>query len=378
VAVASSVRFPAPAGTSARSPQWLRAFRVLIGFAFRTAPREVALFWLCGAVMALHGPWTAFGLKLLVDGALAGDQTLALVAAGVLALAAGIGLVNTLYYLDFLFVVSERAGAAVNRRLMELMAGIPGLGHHEQPEYLRELDVLREERGRLGWLANATAGLIRVAVQLGASLVLLARLDPLLLLLPLLGIGSFLAGRRANELEIASWEATAEPERLRRHLFEQATSAAAGKELRVFGLTDDMIARHHAAAERVMAAREAADWRAAGLHAAGSLLFGLGYVGALGLVLLRALEGTVTPGDVVLAVGVAAGLNGAVQVAIGYGTGFLRILRRRRGSSTASNCATSRSATRAARRRCSTASRSGCQPAASSRSSARTAPARRP
>jgi ATP-binding cassette subfamily B protein len=307
--------------------QWLRAFRILIGFAFRTAPREALLFWLCGAIMALWGPWTALGAKLLVDGALGGDLTGALVAAAVLALAAGVGLVNTLYYLDFLFTVAERASAAVNRRLIELMAGLPGLAHHERPEYLRELDLLREERGMLGWLTNATAGLIRVAVQLGASLVLLSRLDPLLLLLPLLGLGSFLAGRRANELEIRAWEETAEPERLRQHLFEQATSAAAGKELRVFGLADRLIARHHAAAEQVVRARDRADWRAAALHAAGSLLFGVGYVGAVGLVLLRAVEGRATPGDVVLAVGVAAGLNYAVQVAVGYGTGFLRILR---------------------------------------------------
>jgi ABC-type multidrug transport system fused ATPase/permease subunit len=88
-----------------------------------------------------------------------------------------------------------------------------------------------------------------------------------------------------------------------------------------------MVARHHAAAERVIRARDRAEWRGAVLHVAGSVLFGLGYVGAVGLVLLRAIEGTATVGDVVLTVGVAAGLNGAVQVAIGYGTGFLRILR---------------------------------------------------
>jgi ATP-binding cassette subfamily B protein len=313
--------------SAAQQRQWLRAFRLLIGFAFRTAPRETLLFWFCGAVMALWGPWAAYGMKLLVDGVLAGDRTLALVAAAVLAAAAVVGIVNTQYYLDCLFVVSEKASAAVNRRLIELMAGIPGLAHHEQPEYLRELDLLREERGMLGWLANATAGLIRVAVQLGASLLLLAAVDPVLLLLPLLGFGSFLAGRKANDLLIASWEATAEPERLRRHLFELGTSAPAGKELRVFGLTEPLIARHHAASEAAKRARDRAEWQGAGLHAAGSLLFGVGYVGAIGLVVLRAIGGAATVGDVVLTVSVAAGLNGAVQVAVGYGTGFLRILR---------------------------------------------------
>jgi ATP-binding cassette subfamily B protein len=313
--------------SSSGRPQWRRSFRVLLGFAFRTTPREAILFWLCGAVMALWGPWTALGAKLLVDGALDGDLERALIAAAVLALAAGVGLVNTLYYLDFLFTVAEKVSAAVNRRLITLMAGIPGLAHHERPEYLRELDLLREQRGALGWLTNATAGIIRVVVQLGASLVLLAQLDPILLLLPLVGVGSFLAGRRARDLQHGAAEATAEPERLRKHLFELSTSAAAGKELRVFGLAGDLIARHHAAAEEVIRARDRADWQSSLLQAAGSLLFGLGYVGAIGLVLLRALDGRATVGDVVLTVGLAAGLNGAVQVAVGYGTYFLHILR---------------------------------------------------
>ncbi|HEY3107325.1 MAG TPA: ABC transporter ATP-binding protein, partial [Chloroflexota bacterium] len=316
-----------PALSSAQQRQWLRAFRVLLGFAFRSARRETLLFWLCGAVMALWGPWTAYGSKLLVDGALTGDQTLALTAAVVLALAALVGILNTQFYLDFLFTVAEKASAAVNRRMIELMGGIAGLAHHERPEYLRELDLLRDERGMLGWLANATAGLIRVAVSLGASLLLLGTIDPVLVLLPLLGFGSFLAGRKANDLMIRSLEVTAEPERLRRHLFQLGTSAAVGKELRVFGATEALIARHHAASEQAKRARDRAEWRGAGLHALGSLLFGLGYVGAIGLVLWRAIGGTATVGDVVLTVGVAAGLNNAIQVAVGYGTGFLRILR---------------------------------------------------
>jgi ATP-binding cassette subfamily B protein len=310
-----------------RRPQWLRAFRALIGFAFRVAPRETALFWVCGAVMALYGPWTAYGLKLLVDGALAGDARGALVAAAVIALAIAVSVLNGLYYLDYLFTVGEKAGAAINARLMRLMAGVPGLAHHEQPDYLRELDFLREHRAMMGFLPNATAGLLRVAVQLAASLALLARLDPILLLLPLLGVGSFLAGRRANELWVGSWDATAELERRRRHLFELAASPTAAKEQRLFDLTDPLIARHHAAADEVGRVRDRADWRSAWLNAAGSLLFGLGYVGAIALVLLRAIEGRATVGDVVLTVGIAAGLNHAVQVAAMYGTSFLRILR---------------------------------------------------
>jgi ATP-binding cassette, subfamily B, bacterial len=308
-------------------PTWLRAYRLLIGFAFGSAPREATLFLLCGVVMALFGPVTSFGAKLLVDAALAHDFPAAIGAAIVLAAFMGISLLNTLYYLDFLFAVAERASAAANRRLMLLMAGVPGLAHHEHPAYLRELDLLREERGRLAWMTNATAGLIRVAVGLGVSLVLLARLDPILLLLPLFGVVSFWTGRRAQERWIKATEATTEPERLRQHLFELATTATSGKEVRVFDLADGLIQRHHLAAESVNETRDRAAWQKAGLEAIGAVAFALGYVAAIAVTLLRAINGSITPGDVVMTIGLAAGLNGVVQIAVSYGTSFLYVLR---------------------------------------------------
>jgi ATP-binding cassette subfamily B protein len=308
-------------------PELLRAYRVLIGFAFGVAPREATLFLLCGVIMALGPPVAAYGAKLLVDAALARDVPAAIGATVLVSAFVGISLLNTLYYLDFLFAVAEKASAAVNRRLMTLLAEIPGLAHHEHPSYLKELDLLREQRGDLAWMANQTAGLIRVAVGLAASLVLLVRLDPILLLLPLLGLGSFWTGRRARELQHQAAEATTEAERRRKHLFELATTAAPGKEVRVFSLADHLIARHHAAAEGVIQARNQADWQSAGLEAIGAVLFGIGYVGAIGLVLLRAMSGSLTPGDVVMTIGLAAGLNGVVQVAVGYGTRFLFVLR---------------------------------------------------
>jgi ATP-binding cassette subfamily B protein len=305
----------------------LRAFRVLIGFGFGAAPRQATLFLLCGVVMALSGPAASFGAKLFVDAALARNLAGALAAAGLLAVVAGLSLLNALYYLDFLFVVVEKSSAAVNARLMALLTEIPGLAHHEQPEYLRELDLLREHRGRLAWMTNATAGLVRVAVGLAASLFLLARLDPVLVGLPLLGLGSFWSGRRASALRHAADEAAAEPERQRRHLFELATTAAAAKEVRLFGLAEELVDRHHHAAGEVIRVRDRATWQGAALDSLGATLFGLGYLGAIGLVLARAIGGELTPGDVVLTIGLAAGLNGVVQVAIGYGTSFLDVLR---------------------------------------------------
>ncbi len=305
---------------------WLRDYRALMGFSFRAAPAQATLFLVSGAVMSLVYPAAAWGFKVLVDAAVDRDTNGALIAVMVLSASAGLGLINGLYYVDLLFTVAERAGGAVDRRLIQLMGGIPGIEHHERPEHLDRLDLLREQRSMLGWMTNATAGLLRVAVQLVASGVLLARLHPALLLLPLFGTVSFLAGRRAQELQRQAEEATAEAERLRRHLFETATDAAAGKEVRVFDLLDILLDRHHSTAAAVIRGRNRAEWQSAGLQSVGALVSGAAYAGAIGLVLLLAVRGRATPGDVVLAVGLAAGMNAIVSTAVGYGTHFLRVL----------------------------------------------------
>jgi len=305
----------------------LRGFRVLLSFGFRAAPRQATLFLLCGAVMSLAGPAMSVGAKLLVDAAVSHSLPRGLSAAAILSLATGVSLVIGLYYVDLLFTVVEKAGAALDKRLMELMGGIAGLAHHEQPAHLDRMELLREQRGQLAWMTNATAGMLRVAVQLAASGVLLARLQPLLLLLPVVGGVSFVLGKRARDLQQRAAETTTESERLRKHLFGLATSATAGKDVRVFGLADELRGRHHAAAGTVIRARDRADWQSAGLQALDALIYGLAYAGAIGLVLARAVRGEATPGDVALAVGLAAGMNRIVATAVGYGTHFFAVLR---------------------------------------------------
>lgn len=305
----------------------MRGYRVLMQFSFGAAPLQTTLFLLFGVLMALIMPLSAYASKLIVDAATGHGLQEGLVAAGLLAIIATSSLVITLYYVDFLFSVAEKAGAAVDRRLIELMAGVPGLEHHERPEYLDQLDLLRDERSRLAWMTNSTAGMVRVAMQLLATGILLARLQPVLVLLPLVGFVALLGGRRAQDLQIEAQEATAESERLRRHLFDTATSAATGKEVRVFGLTGELVRRHNAAAGAVIDARDRAEWKGATFQAAGGLISGLAYVGAIGLVLVQAVQGQATPGDVVLAIGLVAGMNALVITAVLYGTSFLRVLR---------------------------------------------------
>ena len=301
----------------------VRGFRVLMAFGLRAAPWPAVIFLLSAVIMALEGLVVPVGLKLLADAAVALNLRDGLVAALIIAATMGIAVVNLQFYVTLLFTVVERAGALIDKRLMELTAGIAGLEHHELPDFLDEMAILRERRADLAWMTNAAAGMLRIVIQLVGSAILLAGLHPLLLLLPLFGAGSTLAEQRSLALQRRVDQVTAERVRLREQLFGIATSAEAGKEVRIFGLRDELLTRHRAAHEAQMRERERADWQSAVLQAAGSCCFTIGYIGAIGLVLVRAIQGLATAGDVLLAISLAAQMNGVVSQAIGYGSGFV-------------------------------------------------------
>ncbi|GAB3424887.1 ABC transporter ATP-binding protein [Flindersiella endophytica] len=304
-----------------------RAYRVLFGLGFRAAPWHATFQLITGVLMALAGPVGAYSAKLLVDAIVQRDVGLAGWAIALGAAAAGVVLTVVFYYVDCVFAVIERTSAYADRRLMELMGGAEGLAHHEHPQYLDEVQRIREDRHALSQMVNATAGVVRALTMLTATAILLAQLHPLLLALPLLGAVSFFLGKRSRDLDVAAQEATSEPERLRRHLFEVGTSAPAGKELRMFGLTGVLLDRHHRAGDEVLSARDQASWQAAGLQAIDGVVVAVGYVAAIALVLVRAIRGEATPGDVVLAVGLTAQVSNLVATAVGYGTHFLRTVK---------------------------------------------------
>jgi ATP-binding cassette, subfamily B, bacterial len=305
----------------------LRAYRVLLALGFRAAPREATMQLLSGMFFQLQGPILALGAKLLVDAAVAQTLEIGLLAGAMMAVTTGLSLVAVFYYVDWLFTVSDRAGALATRRLITLLGGTHGLAHHEQPDYQDQVQRIREEQNRLGGMVNATAGLLRAAVALIATGILLVRVHPLLILLPLFGVLSFWLGKRSQDLDVAAQEATSESARLHRHLFEVGTAAPQGKELRLFGLTDVLLERHHQASGHVLQRRNRATWQGALLRALDGLISGSAFAAAIGLALFLAVRGQATPGDVILTVGLAAQMNGIVFIAIAYGTGLLWLLK---------------------------------------------------
>jgi ATP-binding cassette subfamily B protein len=304
-----------------------QAFRELMRIGFGAAPRHATLQFLTGIVFEVSVPIGGLGAKTIVDAAVSGDLRLGLGAAVLLAVTVGAALTSVFYYVHCLFTVQERASAVAGKRLMRLIGGAEGLAHHENPEYLDQVQRIREQQGQLSGMVNATAGVLRVGATLAVTAVLLARVDPLLLCLPVLAGVSFWLGKLSRDLAVRAQEATSERERLRAHLFELGTSTAASGELRVYGLTGLLGERHRQVSGSVIGQRNRASWRGAVLQAVDALVTAVGYIAAITLVMVLAVRGSATAGDVVLVLGLAAQLSSTVGTAVRYGTYFLVVLR---------------------------------------------------
>ena len=305
----------------------IKAYAELMGIGFRAAPWHATFQLLTGIVFATSVPIGGLGAKLLVDAAIAGDLRAGLLAAGLMAITVGAALASVFYYVHCLFTVQERASAVASQRLMKLIGGAEGLAHHERADYLDQVQRIREEHWRLPGMVNATAGLLRVAATLAVTAVLLVQVDPLLLVLPVLSVLSFWLGKLTRDLKVAAQEATSEPERLRRHLFELGTSVSTAGELRVYGLTALLGERHHRVSNTVIGQRNRASWKGAGLQAIDGVVNALAYIGAIALALVHVVNKDATAGDVVLVVGLAAQMSSTVGTAVMYGTDFLFVLR---------------------------------------------------
>jgi ABC-type multidrug transport system fused ATPase/permease subunit len=300
-------------------PKTLRALGILLRLGLQADARQMTVCFGTTLLGQVAGLVLAYAAKLLVDAVVHRSLTAALVAAVVSGTAGVIASLCERTYITLAFALAEQTNQLLDRELMRLVAGVPTLEHHERPEYIREVSLLRLQLERISRTIHAAVVNFRVWIQLVGSALLLARLHPLLVTLPLFGLGSLLAGRKAYQWQEQTREATEEPARLQRQLFRITSSAASAKEVRVFGLADELIGRHQALMRQIEGASHRTAWRAAALNVLGALVFAVGYVGAIAFVLVRAVSGLATPGDVVLAVGLAAQMNGTVSSIVSMG-----------------------------------------------------------
>ncbi len=296
----------------------VRTVASAVALSFRADRKRAWSVFTMLSIRALSGVLTAYWLKMIVDAASRRDTQEALVVALVIGVTAAVAQVSGSIGVQAMLPLTEHTGAYIDRRLIELTTGLAGLEQHERPDYINEMELLRVQRRVLATSGNQAAMALALMVRSVATAVLLASVHLLLLGVPVFALASLWAGRKAEDLHQRALDVAAEDMRQARHVFELATSAPAGKELRIFGLGPELNARYRSLYRGVDRTLDRAEAKGVLAISLGWIVFSVGYVGAIILVVQQAVLGRATIGDVVLALGLLTQVN--TQVAQGVGT----------------------------------------------------------
>jgi ATP-binding cassette subfamily B protein len=214
------------------------------------------------------------------------------------------------------FELAELAELDFVEDLMTLSNGSEGIEHHERSDYADMVTVLGPESRRFPNAFQALFATFGLILAVIFTAVLLARLDPLLLLLPVAAVPPLLAGRKAEQINDQARTDTAESTRIALNLFRLASSARYAGELRVFQMSGELRRRHAELWADTSRGLWRANNKAALVRAGGQMIFGLAYMGAMILVIREAITGHHSVGDVVLVISLATQVNRQVASAV--------------------------------------------------------------
>jgi ATP-binding cassette, subfamily B, bacterial len=282
--------------------RWSRLAGVAIGTAFRAAPGTALACLLMSVAAAVASVTYAIGFKQVTDGAIAHD-------AGGIAL--GVVLVAVLFTASWVLAIvsgttgtllTDRVNLVLGVRIARLAATAPTLEHLERSDLLARLEQLTQNRRTMAGAPRQLIGLFGQALRAIGIVMLLATIYLPVLVIPLLAVAPALSDRWAARVQRRADDSLTEDRRLLGALFAFATSADSAREVRSYGISDALTRRHAELTERVRRRAVRAALLSAGLEAAGWLVFAGGLIAAIVVLVLRAAEGDVTPGQVVMAV----------------------------------------------------------------------------
>jgi ATP-binding cassette subfamily B protein len=287
-------------------PGFLTAVRRSLRLAYRAEGRLLVLSFALNMAAWIPTALIALWLKLLADGAVGHRDSVIAIAAAALAGSVALGwLLRTLggrVQMRF----RERATIAIEAHVAELQGSIAGIEHHERPEYLDRLQLLREQVFLLDHMYGALIGTLGLVVMMAVTVGLLISIHPALALLALFAIPAATSASWRAGAERRAQDEAAPDQRLARHLYETATTAGPGKEIRITRTAERLLATRRQAWQSGFGKTTAARWGSAVWHAAAWILFGLAYTGALAFVgiVLRA-----SPGSILLVLAAGASLG---------------------------------------------------------------------
>jgi ATP-binding cassette subfamily B protein len=288
--------------------------------AHQAEPRLLGVSFGLALLAALPDALLALWIKLLADGVLQHRHALVVEAAA--------GLAASTVATWFLGVIStrtqrrfrDRVAVALESHVARLQASIATIAHHERPEFLDRLAMLRDQVFVLDHMYMSLFSTCGWILRLGVTLALLMSIHPLLALLAAFALPTVLTSTWRPGVEQAVAARVTSASRLARHLFTTATTAPPGKEVRVTRIGERLIKQRRDTWERWYRPIAAARWSTALWHTLAWAIFGAAYVAAVVFVSSRA---TSTAGQVLLVLAAGSRLSAYIGATVGE-IGFLR------------------------------------------------------
>jgi ATP-binding cassette subfamily B protein len=301
-------------------PPALRSMWRLCKLGYQHEPGLMLWAFVLSQLAALPDALLALWLMLLGDGLIEHKQTLVQISA------LGLGISATATW--FLRTVSTRVQRrfrdkvtiALESHVARLQAAVATIAHHERPEYLDRLSMLRNQVFVLDHMYMSVFSTCGWILRLGVTVALLASIHPALVLLAVFAIPTVLTSGWRPAVERVALESVAPHVRLARHLFSLATTASAGKEVRVTGIGERLVQQRHDTWMRAYTVAAAVRMQSAMWHMVAWAVFGLAYVGAVVFVSSTL---AAPAGSVLLVLAAGARLSAYIGATVGE-IGFLR------------------------------------------------------
>src|SRR5579863_2759765 len=231
-------------------PPALSSMWRLCRLGYRHEPGLLLAAFILALLAALPDALLALWIKLLADAVLEGNRSLMLGAAAALGVSAAgtwfLRIVSTRVQRGF----RDKVTIALESHVARLQASVATIAHQERPDYLDRLSMLRNQVFVLDHmymsLFSTCGWILRLAVTVG----LLMSIHPALALLALFAVPTVVTSTWRPAVERVAQERGAPFSRLARHLFNTATTATPGKEVRLTGIGNRLATQRREAWER--------------------------------------------------------------------------------------------------------------------------------
>ena len=307
---------PSPDALPPSLPSMWRALKR----AHEAEPRLLGVSFGLALLSALPDALLALWIKLLADGVLQHRHTLVIGSAAGLAVSTVatwfLGVTSTRTQRRF----RDRVAVALESHVARLQASIATIAHHERPEFLDRLAMLRDQVFVLDHMYMSLFSTCGWILRLGVTLALLISIHPLLALLAAFALPTVLTSTWRPGVEQAVAARVTSASRLARHLFTTATTAPPGKEVRVTRIGERLVKQRRETWERWYTPIAAARWSTALWHTLAWAVFGAAYVAAVVFVSARP---NATAGQVLLVLAAGSRLSAYLGATVGE-IGFLR------------------------------------------------------